>query len=195
MSDPEDLTRLIQSARADQEARRRLIDVIYQDLRPIAAGVLRRYPSGMRDSTTDLVHATVEKVLRRFPASPRDQGESRLTFYRSVAQAMREICRDQGRMARAKKRDPNANLPDPSNKGFVEDPSGRWGEYMDLDEAITRLESEQPELWSCLQLRFFVCLSRDEVAEVLGLTVKQVRVRTEKARAWLDSELRSNGSV
>ncbi|MEM8681615.1 MAG: ECF-type sigma factor, partial [Planctomycetota bacterium] len=54
-----------------------------------------------------------------------------------------------------------------------------------LDEALSRLEGENPEAAKVVQLRFFAGLSIDETAQAMGLSPRTVDRRWKFARAWL----------
>jgi RNA polymerase sigma factor (sigma-70 family) len=59
-----------------------------------------------------------------------------------------------------------------------------------LNEAISRLEQESPEKSKVVQLRFFVGMTHEEVAEALGISAVTARRHWRYARAWLRREMR-----
>jgi RNA polymerase sigma factor (TIGR02999 family) len=62
-------------------------------------------------------------------------------------------------------------------------------ELLALDEAISNLELESPEKAKVVQLRFFVGMSHDEVAQALGISAVTARRHWRYARAWLRREM------
>jgi RNA polymerase sigma factor (TIGR02999 family) len=62
-------------------------------------------------------------------------------------------------------------------------------ELLALDEAIARLELEDPEKARVVQLRFFVGMNHEEVAKVLGVSAVTARRHWRYARAWLRREM------
>jgi RNA polymerase sigma factor (sigma-70 family) len=54
-----------------------------------------------------------------------------------------------------------------------------------LDEAIRRLEAEEPQAAQVLKLRFFTGLSVAETAELMGLSERTVKREWQYARAWM----------
>ena len=58
-----------------------------------------------------------------------------------------------------------------------------------LDEAISKLELESPEKSQVVQLRFFVGMTHEEVAEALGISAVTARRHWRYARAWLRREM------
>ena len=61
-----------------------------------------------------------------------------------------------------------------------------------VDEAIYRLEQEEPQTARVLKLRFFTGLSVAETADVLGLSERTIRREWQFARAWLFDALKSH---
>jgi len=62
-------------------------------------------------------------------------------------------------------------------------------ELITLDDALERLSARNPRLTRVVELRFFAGLSEDEIAELLGVTVRTVQRDWVTARAWLYKEL------
>ena len=62
-------------------------------------------------------------------------------------------------------------------------------EILSVDEAVRRLETQDPRLAEVLKLRFFAGLSEKETAAALGVTTRTVRRDWVLARAWLKVEL------
>jgi RNA polymerase sigma factor (sigma-70 family) len=58
-----------------------------------------------------------------------------------------------------------------------------------LDEALTRLETLDPEQARIVELRFFVGLTVEEAADALGMSAATLKRRWSLARAWLFREL------
>jgi RNA polymerase sigma factor (TIGR02999 family) len=58
-----------------------------------------------------------------------------------------------------------------------------------LDDALSRLQAEDPIAAEIVQLKFFAGIGRDAIAEMLGLSVHEVRVKWAYAQAWLKVEL------
>ena len=62
-------------------------------------------------------------------------------------------------------------------------------DLLDLDEALDRLEANDPELTRVVELRFFAGLTLEETGRALGVTERQVRWSWKLARSWLRREL------
>jgi RNA polymerase sigma factor (TIGR02999 family) len=68
-------------------------------------------------------------------------------------------------------------------------------EILALDEALCRLERQEPELGQVVRLRFFAGLSVDQTAESLGISPRTVDRRWKFARAWLFRELHPDSAA
>ncbi|MCK6484114.1 MAG: RNA polymerase subunit sigma [Phycisphaerae bacterium] len=119
--------------------------------------------------------------------------ENRRQFFKAAAIAMRRIlvegARKRGRKKRGQGRPPQPLMHDP--------PDSRWeadfdaDELLAVDEAMARLEQADPELAEVVHQRYFVGLSVDQTAEVLGIAPRTVDKRWRLARAWLHRALES----
>ena len=61
-------------------------------------------------------------------------------------------------------------------------------EWLAVDEALNRLSARDPRMGRIVELRFFACLTVEEIAEVLEISDRQVRRDWQVAKAWLRSE-------
>jgi RNA polymerase sigma factor (TIGR02999 family) len=72
--------------------------------------------------------------------------------------------------------------------------SGDVDQLLDLDAALTRLGTEDPEMAKLVELRYFAGLSVEETARALGLSPRTVKRNWAYARAWLGRELNEGES-
>jgi RNA polymerase sigma factor (TIGR02999 family) len=98
----------------------------------------------------------------------------------------------EGRGGRVDRVEPTAQGPQPRRipLGLVElahhpDPS----DILDLDDAVTRLEAESPDVAAVVRLRFYAGLTIEETAETLGVSAQTVKRDWAYARAWLFRQL------
>jgi RNA polymerase sigma factor (TIGR02999 family) len=189
----EDTTRLLNAAAAgDPVAAQRAFSLVYEQLRRSAQ---IRMLGERRDHTlqaTELIH---EVYLKLFGASHgATSGGTRVWvnrahFYDTAARAMRQILIDHARSTRAAKRGgqhtrvPLCNIV----AAFQADSE----DVLALDAALLRLESQDEEAAAVVRLRFFVGLTGDETAVVLGMSPRKVDMVWARARAWLYREVRA----
>ncbi|MCA9304960.1 MAG: sigma-70 family RNA polymerase sigma factor [Phycisphaerales bacterium] len=174
----------------DPAARERLYERIYSELRGIAQRTPRAGRAGDTLQPTVIVNELFVEFERRFPPPPRDIPESRATFFRTVALAMRTICRDYWRSQVAQKRGGGqkpARINEHLDGGADElmTPSG----FLDLDAALSRLESFNPRWFEVVMHRYFAGRSIAQTAELLNMAESTVSADWQLARAWLRKEL------
>jgi RNA polymerase sigma factor (TIGR02999 family) len=175
----------------DAAASARLFDLVYDELRKIARGALRRSPGSSTLETTALVHEAYLKLADPESWTVRD----RYHFFALVSQAMRHILIDRarGRM-RAKRGAGLAPLAlDAFEKLDVAAPE-RSDELLALDSALSKLERIDPELGRLVEWRFFGGLSVERIAEIQGISGRTVKRHWQTARAYLFRELAGEGS-
>jgi RNA polymerase sigma factor (TIGR02999 family) len=156
-----------------------LLPVLYAELRRLAAVLTARRAPGQTLTPTALVHEAYLRLVRN--EDPGWQG--RRHFFGAAAQAMREILIEQARRkSRIKRggRGRRVNLAE--GMAWIEPPAD---DILALDEAIRRLQSEDPRLAEIVLLRYFSGLSVEETARVLDVSVSTVTRDWRFARAWL----------
>lgn len=160
----------------------RLLPLVYDDLRRVARGQLRRRPDHSLD-TAGLVHEAYLRLVDQTRASWNDRGH----FFAVSALAMRQILVDRARRRLRTKRGGDQVLV-PLSGGH--DPADRDAQLvLDVDLALQKLADLDPALARVVECRFFAGLTDDETAAALGLSVRTAQRQWFKARAWLRSEL------
>jgi RNA polymerase sigma-70 factor, ECF subfamily len=182
-----DITGLLKAWRGgDQAAFQHLTPLVYGELRKIAHGYMRAEREGGTLQATALAN---EAWLRLIDAGSVDWHD-RAHFFAVSATMMRRILVDKARgRVRAKRggHAPKLNLdqiPDPS--------SGRSGELIAVDDALTALARLDPRKAKVIELRFFGGLSVEETAEVLKISPQSVMRDWRLARSWLMREMTRN---
>ena len=159
-----------------------LVQIVYDELRRIAAACLRREAPGQTLQTTALVH---EAYLRL--AHSRPVWTDRRHFVGIAARSMRQILVERARARCAQKR--WGGLSRVAWSETLASPAGEVAMLPELDEALDRLEQIDPDGVRMVELRYFVGLSNEETAETLGVSLATCKRRWALARAWLCREL------
>ena len=186
MADAGEITRLLHDCRdGDADARAELFTHVYDELKRLAR---RHAPRGRRESTlstTDLVHETYARLVAHVTLDT----ASREHFFALCGRAMRQIVIDYARRRAAGKRGGAAILLelDEADAPALSDPAN----LVALDQALEELERRDPRLVRLVELRAFAGLSPEEIAELLGVTVRTVQRDWLRARVWLDAALES----
>lgn len=187
----DDLTRMIGDARlGDASAKQALYDRIHAELRAIAGRTPRAGRAGDTLQPTVIVNELFVEFERRFPPPPADIPESRATFFRTVALAMRTICRDYWRAQSAKKRGGGVR-PVQINEQLDADSDDLMSasDFLDLDDALSRLETFNPRWFEVVMHRYFAGRTIQQTAELLNMAESSVSADWQLARAWLRKEL------
>lgn len=177
---------LAAAARGDQEAARDLLPLVYEELRRLARARLKRVPPGQTLQPTALVHEAYLRVVR-----DGDPGwDGRGHFFAAAARAMRDIIVEQARRKMALKRGGGLRRIDAEHaEAIIEPPSD---EVLAVDEAVQRLEKDDPRKGQIVNLRYFARLTTAETATALGVSVGTVEREWRYIRAWLQRELESD---
>ena len=181
-------TSILGRPRADDEgARRELISRVYDELRQVAAGLMRRERADHTLSPTAVVH---EAVIRLLGDSVFDGAHDRSYLFASAARAMREVLVDHARRRAADRRGGGRRrVPLDGVLGYFE---GQGVDVLAVHEALDRLAEWNLRQSQVMTLRYFGGLTVPEVAEALGVSVVTVERDRRLARAWLGGELRGD---
>jgi RNA polymerase sigma factor (TIGR02999 family) len=174
-----DVTRILsQIEHGDPAAADRLLPLVYDELRKLAASRLANEKPGQTLQATALVH---EAYLRLVDAGNDARWDSRGHFFSAAAEAMRRILVEQ---YRRKKRIKHGGGVD--RQALPEIAVEQTGQnLLALDEAMTALAAEDEQAAKVVELRYFAGLGHEQVAETLGITVYRARQKWTYARAWL----------
>lgn len=175
-----ELTGLLERwSRGDQGARDTLVRRILPQLRRLAAKQLRGERRSHSLQATALVNEAFSKLLEQRVL----RFECRGQFLAFAAELMRRILVDHARAHKALKRGAGQELLELDEAlGFAPEKSD---ELISLDLALRDLARFHPEGAKVVELRYFVGLSHQEVAEALGVSRATARRVWTEARAWL----------
>lgn len=161
----------------------RLADLVYDDLRRLAADYMQREPEGHTLQPTALVHEAFLKLVDQ----DRVTWRNRTHFFAVGATLMRRILVDHARRRSMAKRGAGwRRVPFSDDLQLA---SSRDEDVLALDDALTRLHDLDPDRARLVELRFFGGLTLDETAEALGLSKRTVQNHWTVCRAWLRREL------
>jgi RNA polymerase sigma factor (TIGR02999 family) len=174
---------LLEWGSGNAAAMERLVPLIYEELRSMAARYLRRENPGHTLQPTALVHEAYLKLVDQ----KRVHWKNRAHFYGVAAQAMRRILLDHARSRDAAKRGGGR-----TRVAVSDTPGGAQPREIDLialDQALNRLSALDGEQARIVELRYFGGLTIDETAEVVGVSTATIERDWRSARAWLHQEL------
>jgi len=182
----EQVTRLLRDFReGDREAFDRIVPLLYDDLRRMAGGQLRRGQPAMTMGATGLVHELYLKMMGQQGLDANDRGH----FLAISARAMRQVMADGARRRTAAKRGGDQAMVTYDDEIALAEDDAQW--LADLDEALNRLAEFNERLAKVVECRFFGGLGEEETAQALDTSLRTVQRDWMRARAWLKEELGS----
>jgi len=175
-----EITLLLDAAgRGEAAASEELMPLVYDELRRLASGLLVREAPGVTFQATSLVH---EAWLRLAGAGDRNWN-NRAHFFRVAAQAMRRILVDRARQkASVKYGSGRAQLNIDDFEVEAACPDDR---ILMIDEALDRLEAQDPESARITMLKFFGGFTNREIAKIDGVTERTVERQWAYAKTCL----------
>jgi RNA polymerase sigma-70 factor, ECF subfamily len=179
-----DVTRLLLAwSQGDEGALKKLIPVVYGELRRLAHRYMSRERPGHILQTTALIHEAYQRLIE----TPHVRWHDRTHFFAVSAQLMRRILVDYARSRQYQKRGGDVQLVS-LDKALVA-PQERAKDLVALDEALTALAAIDPRKGQVVELRFFGGLTMEETAEVLKVSPETVLRDWKVAKVWLLREL------
>lgn len=164
----------------------RLLPLVYDELRKLAARRLAREKPGQTLHATALVH---EAYLRLVGAEGDDapRWESRGHFFAAAAEAMRRILVENARRRKRLKHGGGMSRVDLHKiHTAIDTPAD---EVLAVDDALSRLTVEDPEAAEIVKLRYFAGMTVDEAAQALGMSRATAYRHWTYARAWVRCDL------
>jgi RNA polymerase sigma factor (TIGR02999 family) len=183
-----DVTVILNAIRnGDRQASDALLPLVYEELRRLAARRLAHELPGQTLEPTALVHEAYIRLL----GDANCGWDSRGHFFSAAAEAMRRILIDRARAKKRLKRGARQKRVDLSQLSLAYDMPP--DDLIAVDEALQKLQGEDPAKADLVKLRFFAGLTMTEAAQVLGISRATADRHWRFARAWLYHELTQAG--
>lgn len=180
-----DLTRILSAIeKGDPQASEKLLPLVYDELRKLAASKLSQEKPGQTLQATALVH---EAYLRLVGGDNVSTWDNRVHFFSAAAEAMRRILIDH---ARRKAREKHGGKRQRVDLADVEAVTlAPPDEFLLIDDTITKLAQEDPRAAQLIRYRYYAGLSVEDAAEMSGLSRSSAYEHWQYAKAWLHHEL------
>jgi len=175
---------LLDWGNGDKAALDKLVPVVYQELRRLAAYYMRRERPGHTLQTSALVN---EAYMRLVDYSQM-RWQSRAHFFAVAAQAMRRILVEHARKRHFAKRGGGAVKVSLDEAAIVSQEQA--ADLVALDDALTSLEAMDERKARIVELRYIGGLNIEETAEVLAISPATVQREWRAAKAWLYREIK-----
>jgi RNA polymerase sigma factor (TIGR02999 family) len=169
----------------DGKAAEELLPLVYEELRRLAAYKMANEAPGQTLQPTALVH----EAWLRLGGDVQPAWQNRAHFLAAAAEAMRRILVESARRKLRLKRGGGGERVE-LHESIIEAPVADE-KILQVHEALEALSVEDPEKAQIVKLRFFVGLSHDEIAALLGVNEKTVRRQWEMAKLRLFQRIRT----
>jgi RNA polymerase sigma factor (TIGR02999 family) len=181
-----EVTRILEAMSQGQPgAADRLLPLVYEELRKLAAARLAREKPGQTLQATALVH---EAYLRLVGGDDSKPWNGRGHFFGAAAEAMRRILVENARRkARVRHGGGLRRVDIDAGCSLAQPPPD--DDLLALDEALDRLAALDPKRAELVKLRFFAGLTMPEAAAALGISTATAERYWAFARTWLFAEL------
>lgn len=183
-----EFTEIVQAIEiGDPLAANRLLPLVYDELRQLAAAQLANEQLGQTLQPTALVH---EAYLRLIGGSNPEQWNSRGHFFAAAAAAIRRILIDNARRKQSLKRGGNLARQELRDDLYPDLPVPQE-DLIALEDALQKLSTINPQATEVVQLLYFAGLTLPEAAQILKISPRTVGRLWTYARAWLRREIES----
>jgi RNA polymerase sigma factor (TIGR02999 family) len=170
----------------DTEAKGKLLELVYTELRHLAASKMAREAPGQTLQATALVH----EAWLRLVGAKNLKFENRAQFFSAAAEAMRRILIERARRKRAQRHGGGHARVDVGTLELAA--PDRDQRLLDVHEVLDKLTAEHPLHAKVVMLRYFVGMTNEEASEILGLSVATVKNYWTFARSWIFNEIKSS---
>ena len=180
-----DVTRILsQIEDGDADAAERLLPLVYDELRKLAAQKMAQEKPGQTLQATALVH---EAYVRLVDTEQVQRWNSRGHFFGAAAEAMRRILVENARHRSSSRHGGGWERQTASTSELVA-PSVP-DNLVALDEALDKLDREDPPSAELVKLRYFAGLTVKQAAEIMEVSPRKADIMWSYARAWLRREI------
>src|SRR5665213_64121 len=182
-----DVTRILQSIESgDPKAAGELLPLVYEELRKLAAARMANEPPNQTLQPTALVH----EAWLRLTGNENVKWDGRAHFFGAAAEAMRRILIDHARRKKALRRGSNPQRLDIEEVEIAA--PAKEQELLDMDEALEKFAALDKQKAELVTLRYFVGVTLDESAQILGISTPTAKRWWAYARAWLYRQIQTD---
>jgi RNA polymerase sigma factor (TIGR02999 family) len=180
-----DVTRILEAAQqGDPTAADQLLPLVYEELRRLAAHKMANEAAGQTLQPTALVH----EAWLRLVGNENQKWDGRGHFFAAAAEAMRRILIERARRKRALRHGGDHQRVDLQEVDLASPDDDN--QLLAMNEALDKLAVQHKVEAELVKLRYFVGLTNEEAADVLGIAPRTAKYYWTHARAWLFAEIR-----
>ena len=177
-----EVTRLLEAIEGGAKAADQLLPLVYAELRRLAAHKMAQEAPGQTLQPTALVH----EAWLRLGGDENRKFHDRNHFFAAAAEAMRRILVDNARRKHRQRRGGDQQRVELTEDILSE---ARDEQVLTVNEALEKFVAVDKEKAELVKLRYFVGLTLDQTAEVLGISLATAKRHWTYARTWLYAEI------
>jgi RNA polymerase sigma factor (TIGR02999 family) len=182
-----EITQILQRLdQGDSSAAAQLLPVVYDELRRLAAAKMARESASQTLQPTALVH----EAWLRLGGDQQPQWANRAHFFAAAAESMRRILIDQARRKRAVRHGGDLARVNADSTGFDLASPAEDEELLLVNEALDALAALDPRKAELVKQKYFVGLTLEDAADLLGISHSTAHRDWAYARAWLFTEVK-----
>jgi len=167
-------------------ATEKLLDVLYDELRRLAKSKMARESPGQTLQPTALVHEAWLKLV----GAKNPKFENRAHFFAAAAEAMRRILIDRARRKLRLRHGGSFERVDLMGKELAAPEAD--AQLLAVHEVLDDLAKDHPIEAEVVKLRYFVGMTNQETAQVLGVSIGTVKNHWMFARTWIFNEIKNS---
>lgn len=180
-----DITQILEAVEQGESSAERLLPLVYEELRRLAAHKMAHEAPGQTLQATALVH----EAWLRLVGADNPKFEGRAHFFAAAAEAMRRILIENARRKRALRHGGGQRRVDIQEVEVAA--SSDDDQLLAINEALEKLAAENRVAAELVKLRYFVGLTIPEAAQVLGISETTASRYWTFARTWLYHEIKN----
>jgi RNA polymerase sigma factor (TIGR02999 family) len=185
-----DVTRILSAIKqGDQKAAEELLPLVYGELRRLATAKMARIQGGQTLQPTALVH---EAYLRLLGSGP-NRWDGRGHFFSAATEAMRRILIENARRKGALRHGGGQARLNIDEVEVASEPKD--DEMLAVNEVLDEFGKRNPQKAELVKLRYFVGMTLEEAAEILGISHTMAKRHWVYSRAWLLREIRKQQNL
>ena len=175
---------LIAVEQGEPQAAEKLLDLVYEELRRLAASKMAREGRAQTLQPTALVH----EAWLRLVASKNPKFENRAHFFSAAAEAMRRILIDRARRKLTQRHGGGSEWTDLDGKEIASPDADE--QLLAVHEVVDVFAKQHPLPAEVVKLRYFVGMTNEETAKALNISVATVKNYWTFARTWISLEIK-----
>lgn len=170
----------------EPQAAEKLLELVYEELRQLAARKMARESPDQTLQPTALVH----EAWLRLVGAKNPKFENRAHFFSAAAEAMRRILIDRARRKLTQRHGGGYERVDLNGEDLATPETDE--QLLAVHDVLDKFAKDHPVQANVVKLRYFAGMTNEEIAQVLGISVSTVNNCWTFARTWILHEIKKS---